>query len=96
MNLGWGILSDGTLLDVTTKTKTVIISPNPAKNEIRIVSENQIQSVDIYDLTGKRVLKNLIPVNNKLNISLLTSGIYNVYIRFSTNIAVIKKIIVIQ
>jgi hypothetical protein len=70
--------------------------PNPAKNEIKIVSENQIQSVDIYDLTGRRVLKNIIPVNNLLNISVLTPGIYSVYSRFSTNSILISKIIVIQ
>jgi hypothetical protein len=85
-----------TISDVTIKTKTVSILPNPAKNEIKIVSENQIQSVDIYDLTGRRVLKNIIPVNNQLNISILTPGIYSVYSRFSTNSTVISKIIVIQ
>ena len=85
-----------TISDVAIKTKTVSILPNPAKNEIKIVSENQIQSVDIYDLTGRRVLKNIIPVNNQLNISVLTPGIYSVYSRFSTNSILISKIIVIQ
>ena len=83
-----------TISDVTIKPKTVSILPNPAKNELKIVSENQIQSVDIYDLTGRLMLKNELLSSNTLNISGLAQGVYFVHSKFTDTKTAVSKIIV--
>jgi hypothetical protein len=68
--------------------------PNPAKNEIKIVSENQIQSVDIYDLTGRLMLRNELLSSHTLNISGLVQGVYFVHSKSTDSEKFINKIIV--
>jgi hypothetical protein len=83
-----------TISDVDIKPKTLSILPNPAKNEIKIVSENQIQSVDIYDLTGRLMLRNELLSSNTLNISGLVQGVYFVHSKSTDSEKFINKIIV--
>jgi hypothetical protein len=55
------------------------VYPNPVLNELRFQSENDLTGalVKVYDFSGREVLqaKN---VNNSLNVSRLTSGVYTV------------------
>ena len=58
--------------------KDYYFSPNPASSFTRVVGEGVILNVNIYDLSGKMVLT--IPNSGVLDVSGLTSGIYNVEI----------------
>jgi hypothetical protein len=64
------------ILNIASKAQFSIY-PNPAKNEIRINSSSALQSIEIYSVEGKLVLKVANPVN-LVNISLLQSGLYSV------------------
>ena len=66
--------------------------PNPANNFINISTPEEISSVEVYNIVGKRVLsiKNL--KNNQVDISNLSSGMYMLRLTNGTSIAT-KKII---
>lgn len=64
---------------VESFTTKVNIYPNPAKEEIKINYDKMINSIEILDLNGKRVLSNqyLAPqMEQSLNIDYLQSGTY--------------------
>jgi len=74
---GWeGVVSTN---DISDK-ETINLYPNPAKNELIInFSKNELSEaeVNIYDLTGKFVKREIIHVNSaKINIGNLHNGIY--------------------
>ncbi|MFV9552434.1 T9SS type A sorting domain-containing protein [Algibacter sp. PT7-4] len=85
--------------DVTTATKNILASdiniyPNPASNFIQIdVNNIQISSVEMYSLIGKKVISEDKLINNKLNISNLSKGIYLLKVN-AGNTSLTKKIIV--
>ena len=58
--------------------KTVFY-PNPVKNELNIVQQNTIDTVEIYNLLGQRVFsQNYAASNVTVNTEMLTSGTYMV------------------
>lgn len=65
--------------------------PNPVKNELFISSENDIQKVEIYNITGQRILE----VNNskRINTSSLRNGIYMVKLTSENGGVSVKKLI---
>jgi len=65
--------------------------PNPAKDVVNIVSNNPIDTIEVYDILGKQVraLKN----SNKVDVSNLNSGIYLFRISIGAQVQ-IKKIVV--
>lgn len=60
----------------------VLIFPNPADNEI-IINGMPKAEVELYDLAGKRVLKNVLNRYNSLDVSSLKPGIYVVKARLN-------------
>lgn len=52
------------------------IYPNPANDVINIISNSAMESVSIYDITGKLVLSNISNNTNTVNISELRTGVY--------------------
>ena len=55
------------------------IYPNPTNGEFRIISEQKIESVQLYDAQGKEI--NIVEIkNNTFNIQGLNSGVYSVEI----------------
>jgi hypothetical protein len=55
------------------------IYPNPTNGEFRIISEQKIESVQLYDAQGKEI--NIMEIkNNTFNIQGLNSGVYSVEI----------------
>ncbi|PWL32453.1 MAG: hypothetical protein DCO96_02610 [Fluviicola sp. XM-24bin1] len=60
---------------------SVRLFPNPAENEIRVKLEsNEIYTVEIYDLNGRKVLsKENVQNSDQLNVSKLESALINVY-----------------
>lgn len=69
-----------TVWPVNTKkslTKALKIYPNPTQDWLSIeLKESEIKSIKITDMSGKIVLQEYGLVNNQLDISHLTSGIY--------------------
>lgn len=73
--LGWFEVISG----IETENQNLSIYPNPAKEEIKINYDKMINSIEILDLNGKRVLSNqyLAPqMEQSLNIDYLQSGTY--------------------
>lgn len=67
------------LSNIETENQNLSIYPNPAKEEIKINYDKMINSIEILDLNGKRVLSNqyLAPqMEQSLNIDYLQSGTY--------------------
>lgn len=74
---------------------SIAIYPNPAKEQIHIESENSIDKIYIYDITGRVVLKEYMDEalsSYNLNIKQLASGVYNLKIYTESGI-VYKKMI---
>jgi polyhydroxybutyrate depolymerase len=73
-------------LQVTTQ-----LYPNPFSNEIKIAAEDKIESVEVFDVLGNKLLQE----NNHpslLNTTSLSNGIYLVKINFA-NSSVVKKVV---
>lgn len=72
------------------------VYPNPANSEINIKSENnmQIQSVELYNVLGSRVLSTSELTNDRLDVSGMTSGIYILKINAENKTSVSKRIVI--
>jgi len=72
---------------------SVIIYPNPAKNQFTIQSEDKIQSIDIYDVTGRLIQISKLNSNQSTqNISKLPAGVYLLKIHTDKGIVTYKLI----
>jgi hypothetical protein len=71
------------------------IFPNPAKNEMKISTDTEINSYDLYDLTGKLILSksNINANTTTINRNDLNSGLYLTKITDVNGNSVIRKII---
>lgn len=60
-------------VDENPSNSSVIVFPNPANSYIKIKSDNEIVSAEIYDLTGKTVLRT---TDDSIDVSALPDGFY--------------------
>ena len=82
---------DGPVLKTDSE---IIISPNPAKDEVLIKSDQKIEVIIIHGISGKPVLQQLVGTKNtKLNVSDFPPGIYLVEIK-TENAMVVHKLVV--
>ena len=72
------------------KSTDISIYPNPAKDFVNIQSDIKVQSAEIYNMAGQKVLETK---ESKINISKLKSGIYMIQIKDVKNQTVTKKFI---
>ena len=85
-----------TLTNNDMELVNVQIFPNPANKILNISSRNIFNKIDVFDLSGKRIL-NSNNINNsdlKLNVANLTSGVY--ILKVSTSASVVIKKFIIQ
>ena len=77
-----------------TSSKTVLF-PNPANDNITISSQNNLQSVTIYNVLGAQVMQtsNLNSKSTDVNISDLPSGVYLVKIEDDGNSEGLKRLV---
>lgn len=68
----------------------VILSPNPFQNQLNIQSELPIEKIELYDLTGKKLL---ISNELKLNLTSFNNGVYNLTIYLKSGQKIERKII---
>ncbi len=87
------IANHTTAIDLSNKIK---VYPNPASDYLNIeVNDVLIETVEIYDLTGRKVLVNQNWNNvNRLNINNLSTGMYIVHIK--TNLGSINQKLIIE
>jgi hypothetical protein len=52
------------------------ISPNPVENELNISNLNETKSIEIYNLSGQKIRSFENHLNQKLDVSFLTKGMY--------------------
>jgi hypothetical protein len=86
--------------DATLSLEDVIVSdfkvyPNPAKDFISIEStdQDQISTVQVFDVLGKEVMNTRIQ-NNRLNVSNLSKGMYILKINSVNGNGITKKVII--
>lgn len=70
----------------------VTVYPNPVSSVLNFVTENQIDSVSVYTISGQKVIDNSSLVNGQLDVAELTSGIYFVKITSNDSSSTIKFI----
>ena len=93
---------DGTNCSLTTANATMKhfqLTPNPAKDFIQISNSNSelIQSVKIYDTTGKVIYLAEINENTTtINVSGFANGIYNCKINYGSNKQEVSRLVVLH
>ena len=76
--------------DFNQNNLEVSLYPNPVKDILNIVTETELQSVEIYNLQGQKVKTS---TTKQTNVSDLASGIYMVRIQDENNGVATKKIV---
>ena len=71
------------------------VYPNPATDNITIksVDQSQIDSVELYNILGSKVLSTTSLVNDSLNVSEMASGVYLLKVNVGTQSAT-KRIVI--
>ncbi|WP_309640882.1 leucine-rich repeat domain-containing protein [Flavobacterium sp.] len=70
---------------------SVVVSPNPASNEVTIKADNNIKSIQLYDVQGRVISTCIVnELESKLNISRHSKGIYFIKIITEKGIKVQK------
>jgi len=85
--------SNATLGIDDVNTTTFNISPNPANDIIKVTATSDIESVRIFDITGKLMSKGGVSVSNEINVTILNAGVYFINITFVNGSQLSKKII---
>ena len=77
-----------------SKTIDVSVFPNPAFDEIKIVSQefHEIKSMEITNLLGSKMMT-IKGYQNRIDVSSLSKGMYVITTRFSDGSSLSKKII---
>lgn len=83
-------LSTGIITNKMTKDLNVKVFPNPANSIINIKSIHEIKCVEIFDLSGKVIMKTINPKNG-VDISSVQNGFYFLKISLDSGI-VVKQI----
>ncbi len=88
-------VSDGIASE--TAENRVFVYPNPAKDELRISNTSQFELLQIFDLTGKVVIrKNITQEELSLNVSKLEQGIYIMKLTNNEDEVITRKIEIIK
>lgn len=93
--LEYSVSIDGELLSVTELSSKVTVYPNPANDQVRVESNNGIESVMVYDMMG--ALLQTVPANgNTVNVNLngYSNGVYFFSIRQSDGTVSNRRVVV--
>ena len=77
--------------DFNPNNLEVVLYPNPVRDILNIEIENDIQSIEIYNIQGQKVLTSN---QNQINVSGLATGMYVVRIQDAENNISTKKIVI--
>lgn len=78
--------------DVFAENKKVLLYPNPAKETVSFKNADKIQSVDVYESTGRKV-KTVKMDGESINVSDLKSGNYYLEISLKDGSTSYQKLI---
>jgi hypothetical protein len=76
--------------DYRVKTSNIKIYPNPVNETLNILLETEINSVEIYNLLGAKILSE---TSKQINVSQLQSGVYLIKIKTASNETMTKRFI---
>jgi hypothetical protein len=76
------------------ETNEISVYPIPAREVINVSSAVKISSAEVYDVTGKMVLRDNQLLNNQINVSNLKSGIYILRLKNVDNKFEDKKVVI--
>ena len=68
--------------------------PNPTKGIVNVKGANAVSNIQIFDLSGKKVLETSKLIDNQLDVSSLTSGLYMLRIQDANNNKEVKKLVI--
>lgn len=74
--------------EINASLKDLKIYPNPVSDELTIESNSKVLKVEIYDISGKKMLVKL--MKNKINVSTLSKGNYIIHIETDDGITTEK------
>lgn len=77
----------------TLLTNAVHLFPNPTNDQVFIESAQTIQQVNVLDITGKTVSKNLPFLNGKIDLSGLQSGVYFIEMQMDSGELFVEKVV---
>ena len=80
-----------TLSTAENSINIVRIFPNPTNSELSVESNNKVKSIELLDVTGKKIM--FIKNEDKIRLAHVISGVYFLRIAFENNQTVVKKII---
>jgi aminopeptidase N len=73
---------------------SVLLYPNPAQDMLTIITENNVQQVDVFDITGKHIEGyNLEQDKKQISITTIPNGIYFLQIQTNKGMAVPRLVI---
>ena len=82
---------------IVNKARSFVLYPNPAINNINIVSSSIIKQIDIYNSLGKRIIsKTLNTKNDIVNLNGLQKGVYLIRVTNDKGIINIDKFIKVE
>lgn len=90
------VLANTTVLSTEEfSASTLTVYPNPAKTNITIKSsdQTQIDSVEIYNILGSRVLSTTNLINDSIDVSEIATGVYLLKVNAGIN-SVTKRIVI--
>lgn len=89
------IIDGGTALTEVEKANLVRVFPNPAKNNVSIVSSFSMENYEVFNMMGQKVKSAVVDSENSTNINIsdLTSGNYIVKVYTDAGV-IVKKIVV--
>jgi hypothetical protein len=91
----FNVTIDGELLSISEISSTAKVYPNPANDQVRIVANNSIESVMVYNMMG--ALVETIPANGmsmNVNLSQYSNGVYFFNIRQSDGTVSNQRVVV--
>ena len=93
IKIGSGTCTYTSTNDISEKIK-LNIYPNPSQNFLTIETDHAFASYQIFDFTGKIILKGVYNQSVVINISTLSAGIYLLQLTDKENNSALKKITV--
>lgn len=85
VNCGFNLVVTPNLAVAQNVKESVVIYPNPAKNQITIKGEfDSTESIIIYSILGQKIMEKSINSNEeKIDVSKLSNGVYTIYFNSS-------------
>jgi len=87
-----GIVPESALASVEVSKETVTVYPSVAQSEVNVLIPGKAESIEMYDMAGKRVLNIRAKAYQTVDVSRLPAGIYIIKV-VADGQTVTKKII---